>query len=326
MELTIRSEEALWELVEKAVKDQLGEFTNIVFDGWPTLEIRLTGPRFEQTLTPSVMEGIIDLQTRLNRAYAYLVYGEHDAKRLLKHEREAIEFTVKVEQGSSELKFDLTEVLKTFVERSIGKMNGKEIFAAVAVVAGFAASDVAWNSWLDHEQALRKMEHDVRMEEVQNERMRLLTDVINGDRRLLAIQKDLEDGRAELFRHLKRASTVEIAGNTLTQEEVVQIASKPRETAEDIRLDGSFRVYEVNVRDLDKTKLHLVRRSDNMEFTATYSQGHLGFDQTALLTQAIHERRWIKLVIFGKQLRDKITTAEISFVGEFDSPPANAAD
>ena len=67
--IVIRSEEDAYEVLRKARDGELGPYNSIVFDGWPTLNLYLKGDKFHQSITPTVMKGLLEFQKGIYRSY-----------------------------------------------------------------------------------------------------------------------------------------------------------------------------------------------------------------------------------------------------------------
>ncbi|WP_407576180.1 hypothetical protein [Raoultella terrigena] len=59
----VGSEQEAFDLLEGYL-DGLGLPESISFAGWPNLTIRLTGEKFNRSLTPSVMKGFVEMLNR----------------------------------------------------------------------------------------------------------------------------------------------------------------------------------------------------------------------------------------------------------------------
>ena len=65
--IVIRSEEDAYEVLRKARDGELGPYNSIVFDGWPTLNLYLKGDKFHQSITPTVMKGLLEFPRGVGR-------------------------------------------------------------------------------------------------------------------------------------------------------------------------------------------------------------------------------------------------------------------
>ncbi|WP_334469925.1 hypothetical protein [Arsenophonus sp. PmNCSU2021_1] len=83
---------------------------NIKLDGWPNLAFKLTGEKFQSSITPSVMKGFVKMQSQVNKVYATLKYNDPE-KILSQEERQSIEIIVTVDSGSSIINIDFNGLL-----------------------------------------------------------------------------------------------------------------------------------------------------------------------------------------------------------------------
>jgi hypothetical protein len=64
-EIRITNEKDAFALIQRALKDEIGDNLNIVFDGWPRLTIILEGKEYTSTITSSMMEALVEFQRGL---------------------------------------------------------------------------------------------------------------------------------------------------------------------------------------------------------------------------------------------------------------------
>src|SRR5690606_11620025 len=88
------------ELLKQALNDELDHYDLQISD-INKFSMHLTGNKFHQTITPSVMKGFIDLQNAIYRSYAQIKYNEASILKLSKHEKDVLELEVKVVDGSA---------------------------------------------------------------------------------------------------------------------------------------------------------------------------------------------------------------------------------
>lgn len=112
-------------------KDTKGHY-DVDIGKLPPLEIYLKGDKFDNSITTSVMHGLIKLQDAVYRSYALLKYGHTNLTRLKDYEKQALELKVVVKSGSSELEVDTQNLAEKFIEL-MGKMESKHILIAVCV-------------------------------------------------------------------------------------------------------------------------------------------------------------------------------------------------
>lgn len=118
----------------------------------PSLEIYLVGDKFNNSITPSIMQGIIELQKSIYRAYMLAKYGDDNLQKLNEHERRILELKVIVNPGSSDV---IIKLLETF-DNLFGLINGMENrqkYIIILTILAMIASGVGWlyfDSYLKH--------------------------------------------------------------------------------------------------------------------------------------------------------------------------------
>lgn len=133
-QILIRTEQEAYDVLELALNDQLQPFGAIVFDGWPTLSLHLTGEKFHQSITPTVMRALLEFQKGIYRSYAAAKY-DSPAKRLTEAEKDALEVRIDVKDGSSGFEINFPEVAVKLVEQIGGKMDPTQLLIAIVSIA-----------------------------------------------------------------------------------------------------------------------------------------------------------------------------------------------
>ena len=107
--IIIRSEEDAYQVLERAYRGKINNYAELKFDGWPTLNLHPKGKKFDQSITPTVMKGLIELQRGIYKSYASAGYG-NSSKRLTEIEKTELEIKVDVKKGSSSFDINFQEI------------------------------------------------------------------------------------------------------------------------------------------------------------------------------------------------------------------------
>lgn len=105
----VTNDEDAWQLIELWLSGQ--PIPTLEFSGWPTLRITINGDHYESSLRSGQMEALIGFKQSMGRAYAAIVHGAYDKRRLKKVEDERLEFTTTVKKGSSITETDLSPLV-----------------------------------------------------------------------------------------------------------------------------------------------------------------------------------------------------------------------
>ncbi len=110
--MIVRSDQQAWALLEKVVSGE--EAGRTKFQGWPVLDIKLSGDDYESSLNSGQMAALVELRQVFGRAYSVVAHGAYDMRRLKADEEEDLQFRTKVKKGSSILETDFTPLVQSF--------------------------------------------------------------------------------------------------------------------------------------------------------------------------------------------------------------------
>ena len=96
------------------------------------------------SISPSMMEGFIELQKTIYRSHTLLLSGTDNLRTLNRFEREQLEFRVKVDKGSSLYSINLQEIAQKLGADRIAKMTGPELVVTVLGVSLIVGGVIAW--------------------------------------------------------------------------------------------------------------------------------------------------------------------------------------
>lgn len=329
--IAIKNESDAFAAIEQYLKD--GKFSgNVELKGWPKLQVRLVGDKFESSITPTVMKSFIELQNLIYKSYAIAQYDTDDTRRLSKEERDELEIEVKVEEGSSIFEVDFQEVLVKFAEKAAETMSPELIAITVLGLGVLWAGKTSFSTYLNY----RK---DVRLAEVKSEEQREMLSTIKENSkeetarvelltRLLVKQPALEqisrrtyDARTEMLKGFSSADEATVSGVTVSQEVAQELVVSARRKASEKRLDGYYRVVRVDSSNPDEFKVKVRKNRSTTEFEAVVEDSNLDSDMKEVLQYAEWERTTVYLNINAKILDDSIKNAIIVGV-ERKNPPA----
>ncbi|MGQ0285824.1 hypothetical protein ACT2CV_01285 [Pasteurellaceae bacterium 22721_9_1] len=326
--LTITNEDELFSLLEKYVKT--GEISDkINLEDLPPLKIRLVGEKFDQSLTPNVMKGFVEMQNYINRTYRLVKYGDVETKSLSKEEREALQLQVKVEKGSSiiDISFD---GLWAQIGQLASKMNGTEL--ALITLGSFAiwGTTTGVKRFLNNRKEVRlaeiKKDSDKEhlktfeaMSAQETQRAEIMAQIIQSHPVLENVDRQAYDAKTSLFKSFASVDEVEVGDTTVDQELSSELTKTARRRSTEIRLDGTYRLEQVNTTDPTLFKVKIRNTKTNQVFEAIVQEQLLeGNKNKLMLMQAEWDRKPVKLSINAKVLDEKIRDATITSVDEIE--------
>jgi hypothetical protein len=318
-QLTISSEDDAWNILQRAMDgafdDNLFDFK---FDNWPILRIKLKGEQFQSTMTTTVMESFIELQKTIYRGYAELKYGAASAKRLTTEEKQALEIVVKVEQGSSDLTAMLANAAMSFGKEAAKKMEAKHIITVVLGTALIWGGTASYNNYLDNQVEQKQLEIQTFSSQEETKRMEIMKEIVADRPVLQVIQQDADHTYAKILKNATAADSVEIAGNIIQQETVVELAKTTREHPKEVRLDGPCKIRKVDSSKLGKFIVYVEFLNDGRTFPAEVLEEFLAKKDKfkSLIRNAEWDKRPVSLCMNCKEKNGEITQATILDVEE----------
>lgn len=320
MSFVIQNEAQAWELLRDAVGGRLDsdEF-DLKFDNWPVLNIKFKGDQFNSSLTTKIMEGFIALQGDINRAYAKVKHGIPNANLLSVDEKKALEILVKVSPGSSDTSVNLQQTLETFVKEAVKTMKPIHI-ATIALGAGLMwAGTSCWNSYLDHQVEIKKLEIEAFADEQETERMDIMRKAIDSRHELEVVREDSVDFYNKVLKSAATAESVQITDREISQEEVKVLVKNTRTKPDEVRLDGACRVLAVNSSVATGFSVKVRHIDSGREFKAELNEDFLARKEKfkTLIQQAEWGKKPVVLNLNCREKRGEITQATIIGVEEY---------
>jgi len=315
-ELKINSEEDAFELLKKALSDEIPDDFKITFDNWPKITIELEGDGYNSTLTPSIMTSLLELQQGLNRTYAKLALDKN-TRHLSDDERRALEFKAKVEDGCTHITVDLEKQFGVLLDKITNKMTGKELAIVILGSAITWASTVAYKTYVESAAAGKALEQStiekIKLSEQETARMKIFADAMLNRPALESIQKDAKQTNLSMLKGISDAQSIEINGVSINKDDAKRLSSNAKAESAEIQINGNYHVLQVNTTQPDEIKIRLLHLDSNREFIAKFKDSSLDKRQIAELQAAEWSRPKSKvyLSVNANELRGNITTATI---------------
>jgi hypothetical protein len=320
----VRSEEDAFALLERALTDAIPEdWPGLIdFAGWPVIDVRLPHTPISGSISPTMMEAFIDLQTAIYRAHSLLTSGSPDLRGLSKAEKDRLEFRVKVEEGSSGYVAQLAKTMESIGGEVVNRMTSPDLLIAVLGVALLVAGTVAWKAWLSQRTELRKAELekdekrawlDTQKEQLAHdtERYRLLVSAINKQPMLADVEAAVESARDQLIRAVgdERGGTVQ--GVVLAPDFVSEIASRKRQYGTPTTFSGAYRVSRVDTTAPDGFRVTLTDVESGEEISASLQDVLMSEEYRRAISEAEWSKVPLRVTIQARRLRNKVVDAVV---------------
>ncbi|WP_338881714.1 hypothetical protein WHX56_15210 [Achromobacter veterisilvae] len=320
-EILIGSEAAAFELMERALRKEFeGSNVHLSLQNWPRLRVSLRGEGYDSTITADVAEALVDVQKRLNRAFALVVLNHASAVHLKEEQRDALKFKAKVEKGSSLITLDLSSAVQYIAQSMVGKMTGTELLIAALGVATIIAATSVTKQYLkdraENKHVSEETKRTIAMSQEETKRQKILADALSPRAALRHVKQDFDEARDEILSSVGDADTLKINGIEVDRHSAKEMARRPRASSQEVQLNGTYFVSEASFKQEFSTRVWLRRKEDGKEFAAEFQDESLDQMQLDILRDAAFARTPVYLSINGAQLRGDVTKATIISVAQ----------
>lgn len=314
--IVIRSSEDAWALLEYVQKGgELPERVSLIFDGWPSFQIKVNGKDWFGTVPTRVMAPLLEVQRDLHRVYANICYGEPNLRKIRDEDRDLLELVVKVNEGSSEYDAPLWKQLNELANKAIDKMSSKEVVVTILGIAVIWGAVEVNKAWVAERQAEKQVDQTVEMSKQETERMKIFSEATKQRPIVAETRSDFEASQNRILKTVKPGDSVATKGISLSADQVSEIIQTERARSEDIRITGLFRVLANDASKPAGFRIKVSRVEDGLTFTA-----EVPLDLDTEQKRLIQKAEWskgavlVKLIISASTLRGGISNAIVDHV------------
>lgn len=316
--LIISSEDDAWDALKRATNGEaFGDDLQIVFKGWPAFTMDVKGKDWDSTVPSRVMGPLLDVQKDIHRAYASIQYGGPNLRKLKEEERDQLEVVVKVEKGSSLFSAGLWKQLTELAQVAVSRMSGEQAVITVLGIALAIAAPVMFKMWINGRLKTKEMETRVELSQQETERLKVFAEAVRAQPVLSEVRDDSLASHNRLLKAVKPGDSVNLKDVKLSSSEVESIVQPERERAQDVHLQGDFKILGNRTDKTSGFRITVQRISDNLTINADVPT-QLPYNQQLLLQKAEWGKTLVSLHINASQLRDAITQAEVISVAKVD--------
>lgn len=310
--IVIRSEADAYLILELAAEDKIGEYNNIIFDGWPSLNIYLKGKKFQKSLTPTVMKGLIELQKGIYQSYSAAKFNT-PSKRLTDEEKDALELKVVVNEGSSDLDINFTEIAVQLIKELGQKMDPTYVLITVVSIAVMYFGNSAYKSYLENrkEVKLKELTDETQKDmvsalrfasEQETKRTEILADIIKVQPAMGMVKEIAYDTHTELIKSMAAGTQSKIGDTELSPVVSETLTQNSRRKSREVRLDGVYRLLKLDWSNASKFKVKVFNVKTKLELDAEVQDDSLTGQYKDAIKNAEWSRKPIQLEINAKQL------------------------
>lgn len=329
--IRIDSELAAWDALNGLVSGRL-KAKDVTLDlsdlNWTKVRLAYRGPSFEQSITASMMAGVIEFQNDVYRSVARLLKNDGRITRLTDAEKRQFELVFSVEDGSTELLAKAADSLGA-LGAAVEKLNGRQALIAIIVFLLLLFTAFGGYTYLGHIETMQKIEAEQKGREFDKEEKKELYEFIERmlkDKGAQAatlrkaaqisppagdVMQYSDHAVAELLRQSGDADEVVYQGIEFPSHVIEAVTSTRRAKSEKITIKETFFVRGIESDDPTKFQVHLANADDTLIITAELEDPLVG----ARYQRAIQKAEWSHKPVFvhivGRRVGENIRDAKI---------------
>jgi hypothetical protein len=238
----------------KGVLDGSLDSTDITLDfthaDWAKFDLRLSGPKFNKSLTPSIMSGLVDYQTALYKSLALLTKNDPRINKLKDLEKSQLELIFTVREGSSEVEAEGKNPLLRLASMLADKMSGKQLLIATLVLGLAYFGSGAFSAYLNYEAGISK--DDTQKETLlgitkhDEDFVKAISDAVKASNLAEQVQRQSFDGFEALVRKSEESDGITLQGKKLSKEDVQELNKQTRRSAKPITFSIEASILSVD--------------------------------------------------------------------------------
>ena len=341
MTIVVETEEQAWDLLRQ-ILDGERDVTHadvVEFGAWVSLKIHLPGTPVHSSITPSMMEGFIDIQRTIYRAYTLVASDTADLRTLSKTERDALEFRVVVSEGSSDYLAALMEAIGKIGVEALSKMTPEQMLIAILAIALIIGGSYAWKQWLSHRLAMRQAEatseeRKLQVQEQSNlltaqgliaqagvDHAQILARALERSPVAADVEAFAESSRSSLIRAIGEEGGGDINGVGVTREAAFEVTRQTRQAGEPIQVSGNFRVIRIDANTADGFRVTLSNVETGEEISAMLQDVFLSREHREIITEAEWGKTPFYAEVTARKVRDRLVDATVVVARRMAVPP-----
>ena len=267
----IRNEDDLFHALELIKQKEWPQGQIVLFDGWPTFDISISGPQFSGGFPSRILTDILTIQRVINKVYSLRVYGS--ASRLPDHDLKKSELTIRVEPGSSRFLADLSAFFNTI----LGRVEEPEDVVVVLGMCAILATVYGWYIYIRNKTKIRKLGYALELSKEETKRLNMMANICENSDDMKKIISNLSDVISKFTRRLNNEDSIESGGRHIMNGRIARGLSSSRYSDDDennirsefsiltIRTGSRRRAFTLTLRDERTGKNYSIRMGNSRE-------------------------------------------------------------
>ncbi|RVG58494.1 hypothetical protein [Sinorhizobium meliloti] len=321
----IETQDDAWDILKRLLENKIDPDKTVIDfskSDWINFHLNYKGSIFKQTLTPSVMSGIVEYQRLLYQVIALVTKGDPKVTRLTDVEKETFELVFKVNEGSTDLLARAQEVIDAISGKVFDNMTSAHKMICVLAIALMFFGHLGFQTYLENNLELSKIS-------AQTGRDKQLTDIIQQlapsraekaqllDEASEAVPQvqDIRDKSEEAFEGIvKTAGGVDelsVQGVRVGAETIRTLTQTTRRQAKKVTLRGRFTVSNVDTKVKSGFLIRFDKVGEDLSITANIADALLAERYRKVIERATFSKRPINVVITARQVGNSYLDAKV---------------
>lgn len=327
----IDSEEAAWSALKKIVRREV-DARKVQLDlsdsSWAAAHFNYSGTVFHQTITPSVMRGLIEYQANFYRSLSLLLKDDARVTRLTDAEKESFELVFAVKDGSSDFLAGAADQLQAF-GKAVEKMSGRQVLIAVLALLVLYFGSGMVTHYMDMQLDEKKIELErARLDSADSDKKQLyefldgvikadpnrstLNRAIKSSKKAAEISAHSSDAMDEIIRNDGGAESITVGETKISAQNIQTIKRATRSKSEDIVIIGDYLVTAVESDDEHSFTVRLEGVDDDQVILAELVDPLIGSRVQRAIASAEWSHKPIRVHMTARKVGDAIRDAKIT--------------
>ena len=261
-------------LLEKILNNEIDTIhLNLKVKDFTPFNMHVSGDKYHQTITSSVMKGFLEMQSAIYKSYSLIRYNDEVPNKLTQDDRDELELEVKVLDGSSGFNIDWDSLFNTLIEKTVGRMTGNQVYISVLFLIATFGGHSFYQSYIENQKDIRKTEIEQKAKQQESEERIETVKILNEanqrtidvlERAVIAepknkiIETDAKEATTKLIKSVRNADNVEFQNAvSFSGDAAREITTTSKTSWESTRIDGEYIIQYVDSSNAAKRKIRV---------------------------------------------------------------------
>lgn len=335
-EIHLETEDEAWDFLRNLLdrKIEVSGIPRLTVGEWAKIDVYIAQDKYDSAITPYMMQGWVEVQRSVYRAYSLAQGRDGFANSLTESEKEKLELIVEVKSGSSDQTVDVQAILEQFVSTMADKMEPQHILiTAITLILTWGGKSMV-QSWLSDRKEVKLAEIDALKNQVivkahlaaletisevagvAKERAGLIVRAAQEVPIVQKLEAEADRGRLALVKHVTKEDAV-VNGVPIAAEAGQSVTTRIRIESSDVRLDGLYKIRKVDTTVATGFRVHISDK-DGKEIVGDVAEVMTTLDDRKVIQDAEWNKEPVFLQINAKQRRGEVFDAKIMRARKYD--------